>query len=75
MLSMQREGYYDYMGRKLREDSVESIEVIMRKEITEMQKSVHILQMRVKNLSEQVVDLEYKIILTGGNPDQIEMRF
>lgn len=75
---MQREGYWDYMGRKLRESHMENINVgedIMKKEIAEMQKQVHCLLVRIKELNDIVSDLEYKVILKGGDPDQVEMKF
>ena len=40
-----------------------------------MQKQVHELQMRVVKLSQQVYDLNYKVSILGGNPNQLEFRF
>ena len=55
---VQNEGYYDYMMRRSREEDVrnrgqQSVATTMRNEIIEMQKTVHVLQMRVKELTEQ----------------------
>ena len=54
---VQREGYYDYMLRRGREEDTknnngDSIETLLRREIVEMQKSIHYLQMRNKALDE-----------------------
>jgi len=60
---VQNEGYYDYMMRRSREEDIrkedirnrgqQSVATMMRNEIIEMQKTVHVLQMRVKELTEQ----------------------
>ena len=60
---VQNEGYYDYMMRRSREEDIrkedirnrgqQSVAAMMRNEIMEMQKTVHVLQMRVKELTEQ----------------------
>ncbi len=54
---VQREGYYNYMLRRSREEDTkdidgDSIETLLRREIVEMQKSIHALQMRNKALAE-----------------------
>ena len=73
-----RESYHDYMGRRLHEQWHEGGEMVDRtlaeREIAEMQKQVHGLQMRVKTLREVVDDLSYKVNLLGGNPNQLEMK-
>jgi hypothetical protein len=74
-----RESYHDYMGRRLREQWHEGGEMVDRtlaeREIAEMQKQVHGLQMRVKTLCEVVEDLSYKVNLLGGSSNQLELRF
>jgi len=55
---VQDERYYEYMGRRLREEdkqnySFSPTENLMRQEIIEMQKSIHALQMRIKELAEE----------------------
>jgi hypothetical protein len=55
---VSREGYYDYMLRRTREENAKdkdniSIIALARREITEMQKSIHALQVRVKELAEE----------------------
>ena len=80
---MQRESYHDYMGRRLREERGKydidpralSNEDLWKKDMSEMQKQVHELQMRVVKLSQQVYDLNYKVSILGGNPNQLELRF
>ena len=80
---MQRESYHDYMGRRLREEHGKfnidrralSNEDFWKKDMSEMQKQVHELQMRVVKLSQQVYDLNYKVSILGGNPNQLEFRF
>lgn len=60
----QREPYWDYMGRRLREvrdNAFLTKEDLCKKEIAEMQKQVHILQLRVKELKE-IVDRQSKTI-------------
>ena len=74
-----RESYHDYMGRRLREERHKGGEMVDRtlaeREIAEMQKQVHGLQMRVKTLCEVVEDLSYKVNLLGGSSNQLELRF
>ena len=81
---MKREGYWDYMGRKLREDR-QQMELVnagdgprddmWKREIAEMQKQVHDLQMRVVDLGKTVDNLKQKVKLLGGDPNQTEMEF
>ena len=47
---------------------------IAEKEIAAMQEQVHGLQIRVKELTETVYSLSYKVNLLGGNPNQLEMK-
>jgi len=54
---VSREGYYDYMLRRTKEENLNlpshpNTVNILRREIIEMQRSVHALQMRVKVLAE-----------------------
>ena len=78
-----REPYWDYMGRRLREERGKfgidsralSNEDLWKKDMSEMQKQVHELQMKVVNLSQQVYNLNYKVSILGGDPNQMEFRF
>lgn len=71
-----REGYWDYMMRQLREmpeEKTMTMDDMWKKEIAEMQSSVHVLQLRVKTLTRMVQDLNKKITLLGGDPRQLEL--
>ena len=73
---MDREPYWDYMGRRLREDRQKgdlSMEDMWKKEIAEMQNNVHFLQIRVKELTERVTELTKKVTVLGGDPKQLEL--
>ena len=65
------------MARKLRETRslTANRDDMWKHEIAEMQKSVHDLQMKVVKHSERIYELEYKIRLMDGDPQQLEMRF
>ena len=83
-----RESYYDYMLRRLRETREENAaaalqhtaantvsEDIWMREISQMQKQVHLLQTRIVELGKQVYDLNYKVTALGGDPNQLELKF
>jgi TolA-binding protein len=53
---MQREPYWEYMGRRTKEDRSVPEETY-RTEIAQMQQQIHYLQLRVKELSEELYDL------------------
>ena len=75
---LEREPYWDYMGRRLREEwnkETWSMDDMYKKEVSEMQSSIHVLQMRIKTLSEQVLELNTKVEILGGDPRQLEFRF
>ena len=54
---MQRESYWDYMGRRLREDRASRISL----------NSVE------RDLYQRIEELERKVSLLGGDPKQLEM--
>ena len=74
----KRESYHEYMGRRLREERHRGGEmvdkVLAEREIASMQEQVHGLRIRVKELSETVYSLSYKVSILGGNPNQLEMK-
>ena len=74
----RRESHYDYVGRRLREERHKGGEMVDRtlaeREIASMQEQVHLLQMRVKNLSEMVYSLSHKVSVLGGDINQLEMK-
>ena len=55
---MKREGYWDYMGRKMREDRIKreviSQEDMWKKEIAEMQKTLQWCFTRIKELNDEI---------------------
>ena len=53
---MDREPYWDYMSRRLREERLVS-EGDYKSQISQMQQQIHLLQIRVKELTEMVYDL------------------
>ena len=75
---MNREPYWEYMGRRLREERHKGGEMVNRtlaeKEIASMQEQVHTLQLRVKELSETVYSLSYKVSTLGGDTNQLELK-
>tara|TARA_B100000929_G_C15266040_1_gene338445 strand:- start:92 stop:361 length:270 start_codon:yes stop_codon:yes gene_type:complete len=74
----KRESYYDYMGRRLREERHKGGEMVDRtlaeREIASMQEQVHLLQMKIKDLSEMVYSLSHKVSVLGGDINQLEMK-
>ena len=46
---------------------------VYKREVAEMQSNIHVLQMRVKALSERVVELTNKVTILGGDPQQLEL--
>ena len=77
--TMVRESYWDFMGRKMREKKPKTtnlnIEDLLKRDINEMQRTVHYLQIRVRDLTDNVNQLEYKVENLGGDPKQLELRF
>lgn len=77
----QREPYWDYMGRRLREEVFDkqrgkmNMDDMWKREVKEMQTTVHHLQIRVKELSERVQELSKKVTVLGGDPNQLELEF
>ena len=74
----RRESYYDYMGRRLREERHKGGEMVNRtlaeREIASMQEQVHTLQLRFKELSVTVYSLSYKVSTLGGDTNQLELK-
>ena len=59
---MKREGYWDYMGRKMREDRIKkeviSQEDMWKKEIVEMQKTLQWCFTRIKELNDEIYQIK-----------------
>ena len=74
----KRESYYDYMGRRSREERHKGGKMVDRavaeREIASMQEQVHLLQIRVKDLTETVYSLSQKVSILGGDSNQLEMK-
>lgn len=60
---------FDWSDRTMNTDG------IYKREVQEMQKMVHGLQMRVKDLAYTIHNLEHKVKVLGGDPNQYEMEF
>ena len=56
-------------------NNIMNVTDIMKKEIFEMQECMQNFMKRQKELSEMVYNLSYKVIILGGDPQQLEMRF
>ena len=54
---MEREPYWDYMSRRMREEKLVPDEMY-KNEIAQMQKQIHDLQVRVTELVSEVQDLK-----------------
>ena len=54
---MEREPYWDYMSRRMREEKLVPDEMY-KNEIAQMQKQIHDLQVRVIELVSEVLDLK-----------------
>ena len=70
---MEREPYWDYMGRRLRKEGHFNMDDLWKKEVQETQSNIHYLQVRVKTLSERVGELTQKVTTLGGDPKQLEL--
>ncbi len=70
---MQREGYWDYMGRKLREDT--SRMTLIEKDMAGLTESHYMVLKKLKTVSEHNIELVKKLERLGGNPNQMEFDF
>ena len=72
---MHREPYWEYMGRRLKEQrpNLMTKEMLMQTEIKQMQKQVYDLYERVIELRNQVDRLKLKVTILGGDPRQMEL--
>jgi len=66
---MQREPYWDYMGRRMKEERLPRMSEtdLLKKEISQMQSQIQYLMTRVKDLNEEVDKL------SKYQPDQLEL--
>ena len=70
----KREPYWDYMRRKVDEGRTLTREDMWKKEVADMQKQIHGLQMKVKELSEQLEKIK-SINTEKEDIDQMKMEF
>ena len=70
----KREPYWDYMRRKVDEGRTLTREDMWKKEVADMQKQVHALQIRVKELSEEIEKIKF-INVEKEDIDQKKMEF
>ena len=54
-------------------DAKDDMTSVYMREIAEMQKSIHFLHIRQKELIERLDKLKKKITVLGGDPDQLEI--
>ena len=75
---MQREGYWDYMGRRLREECIKkevlSEEDMWRKEIAEMQKTLQWCYTRIRELNDEICKLKSEPNIIIDDDRQTEMK-
>jgi len=66
---MQREPYWEYMGRRLKEERLPSMSEtdLLKKEISQMQREIQYLMTRVKDLKQEVDKL------SKYQPEQLEL--
>ena len=69
---MQRESYWDYMGRRLREDREKTRSSYVQHN-TDIE-NIYFIR-RIEELEHKVslLELEHKISLLGGDPQQLEL--
>ena len=70
---MQRESYWDYMGRRRREERMQDLIKLGHIELAEMQKQVHSMQLRIIELHSQVANLKNQIGVLGRDVKQLEL--
>ena len=69
----KREGYWDYMGRKLREDT--SRMTLIEKDMAGLTESHYNVLKKLKKVSEHNIELVKKLERLGGDPKQMEFDF
>ncbi len=66
----RREGYWDYMGRKLREDT--SRMTLIENDMAGLTESHYSVLKRLKEVTEYNLQLIKKVERLGGDPKQLE---
>ena len=70
---MEREPYWNYMGRRLNESIPMDTSLMYQREVFELQKTLQQSLIRQKELVEQAYSLKRKVALLGGEEKQFEM--
>ena len=70
---MEREPYWDYMGRRLKEENIMDTSLMYQREVFELQKTLQQALIRQKELVEQAYALKRKVSFLGGDEKQFEM--
>ena len=74
---MNRESYWDWMGRKMREERIKkeviSQEDMWKKEIAEMQKTLQWCYTRIRELSDEIYELKSQPNIIIEDDRQIKM--
>ena len=75
---MNREPYWDYMGRRLREERIKkevlNEEDMWRKEIAEMQKTLQWCYTRIRELNDEIYKLKSEPNIIIDDDRQTEMK-
>lgn len=76
-LVQKREPYREYMGRRLREERPKIVteSEMYRREITDMNRQLYTLMIKVTEMREEIENLKYKVEILGGDPRQMEFKF
>ncbi len=76
-LVQKREPYWEYMGRRLREERPKIVteSEMYRREITDMNRQLYTLMIKVTEMREEIENLKYKVEILGGDPRQMEFKF
>ena len=76
---MNREPYWDYMGRRLREERIKkeviSKEDMWKKEIAEMQKTLQWCYTRIRELNDEIYELKSQSNIIIEDDRQTKMEF
>ena len=74
---MNRESYWDWMGRRMREERIEkeviSEEDMWKKEIVEMQKTLQWCYTRIRELNDEIYELKSQSNIIIEDDRQIKM--
>jgi F0F1-type ATP synthase beta subunit len=71
MILMEREPYWDYMGRRLREDN--SNMSAIKNDMAGLTESHYNVLQRLKEVTTINQELQKKIAILGGDPKQLEL--